>query len=121
MMTDQAIGDLAALIGKRAACAALGRSRASYYRRHRQSPPVPRQPRTLSPQPRALSPAERAEVLGVLHHERFVDQAPATIYATLLDEDRYLCSVQPCTGCCTPKMRSASGVGRPSILDAVVR
>jgi putative transposase len=93
MLTDQAIADLAALIGKRAACAALGRSRASYYRRHRQSPPVPRQPSTPSPQPRALSPAERAEVLGVLHHERFVDQAPATIYATLLDEDRYLCSV----------------------------
>jgi putative transposase len=32
-------------------------------------------------------------VLGLLHHERFVDQAPATIYATLLDEGRYLCSV----------------------------
>ncbi len=44
-------------------------------------------------QPRALSHAERAEVLGVLHEERFVDQAPATIYATLLDEGRYVCSV----------------------------
>jgi putative transposase len=32
-------------------------------------------------------------VLGVLHHERFVDQAPASIYANLLDEGRYLCSV----------------------------
>jgi putative transposase len=29
----------------------------------------------------------------VLHHERFIDQAPASIYATLLDEGRYLCSV----------------------------
>jgi putative transposase len=93
MMVDQTIGELAAVIGKRAACAALGRSRAAYYRRHRQSPPVPRQPRTPSPQPRALSLAERAVVLGVLHHERFVDQAPATIYATLLDEGRYVCSV----------------------------
>jgi putative transposase len=90
---DQTIADLAPIIGKRAACAALGRSRASYYRRHRQSPPVPRQPRVSSPQPRALSHVERAEVLGVLHQERFVDQAPATIYATLLDEGRYLCSV----------------------------
>ena len=45
------------------------------------------------PQPRALSAVERAEVLGVLHHERFVDQAPASVYATLLDEGRYLCSV----------------------------
>ena len=29
----------------------------------------------------------------MLHSERFVDQAPATVYATLLDEERYLCSV----------------------------
>jgi len=28
----------------------------------------------------------------VLHEERFVDQAPAEVYATLLDEERYLCS-----------------------------
>ena len=40
-----------------------------------------------------MSAAERAAVLGVLHHERFVDQAPASVYATLLDEGRYLCSV----------------------------
>jgi putative transposase len=32
-------------------------------------------------------------VLGILHEERFVDQAPATIYATLLDEGQYVCSV----------------------------
>jgi putative transposase len=44
-------------------------------------------------QPRALSEAERAEVLGMLHDDRFVDQAPASIYATLLDDGRYLCSV----------------------------
>ena len=29
----------------------------------------------------------------MLHHERFVDQAPASIYANLLDEGRHLCSV----------------------------
>ncbi len=92
-MVDQTIVELAAVIGKRAACAALGRSRAAYYRRHRQSPPAPRQPRVPTPPPRALSQAERAEILGVLHAERFVDQAPASIYATLLDEGRYLCSV----------------------------
>jgi putative transposase len=28
----------------------------------------------------------------VLHSERFVDKAPAQVHATLLDEDRYLCS-----------------------------
>jgi transposase InsO family protein len=32
-------------------------------------------------------------VLRVLHEERVVDQAPASVYASLLDEGRYLCSV----------------------------
>jgi putative transposase len=31
-------------------------------------------------------------VLAALHEPRFVDLAPAQVYATLLDEDRYLCS-----------------------------
>jgi putative transposase len=92
-MVDQTIADLAPIVGKRAACAVLGRARATYYRHHRQSPPPPRPARVRRPQPRALSQPERAEVLSVLHQERFVDQAPATIYATLLDEGRYVCSV----------------------------
>ena len=92
-MVDQTIGDLAPILGKRAACVALGRSRASYYRRHRTSPPRPRRVRDRTPQPRALSADERTEILSVLHQERFVDQAPASIYANLLDEGRYLCSV----------------------------
>ena len=92
-MTDQTIAELAPVIGTRAACAAMGRSRATYYRYHPQSPPSPRPSRKRVPQPRALSQSERAEVLGVLHQERFVDQAPASVYANLLDEGRYLCSV----------------------------
>jgi putative transposase len=92
-MVDQTIAELAPIVGKRAACAALGRCRATYYRRHRRSPYPPPQPRARTPQPRALSQIERAAVLGVLHEERFVDQAPASVYATLLDEGRYLCSV----------------------------
>ena len=39
VMVDQTIAELAPILGKRAACAALGRSRATYYRHHRQSPP----------------------------------------------------------------------------------
>jgi len=94
-MADQAVKDLAPLIGTRAACTAVGQPRATYYRRHRRSPaPAPARPaRGQAPQPRALSSGEQAEVLGLLHHERFVDQAPATVYTTLLDEGRYLCSV----------------------------
>jgi putative transposase len=37
--------------------------------------------------------AERAQVLDALHEERFWDQAPASVYATLLDEGVYLASV----------------------------
>jgi putative transposase len=44
-------------------------------------------------QPRALTPTEQAQVLEVLHAERFVDQAPASVWATLLDEGVYLASV----------------------------
>jgi putative transposase len=87
-MVDQTIEHLAPITSKRAAHAALGRSRATYYRHHRKSPPAPRRARERKPQPRALSPTERADVLGVLHEERFVDQAPASIYANLLDEGR---------------------------------
>lgn len=46
------------------------------------------------PHHRALSAAERQAVLDVLHEERFVDLAPAEVYATLLDEGRYLCSIR---------------------------
>ena len=42
----------------------------------------------------ALSQLERRAVLDVLHCERFLDAAPQQIYATLLDEQRYLCSVR---------------------------
>lgn len=40
-----------------------------------------------------LSETEREQVLAVLHSDRFVDQAPQQIYATLLSEGTYLCSV----------------------------
>ncbi len=46
------------------------------------------------PQPRALSAAERQAILDVLHSERFQDQSPAAVYATLLDEGIYLGSIR---------------------------
>ena len=66
--------------------AALGVSRATYYRSRQARPePAPRP----SP-PRALAPEERALVLEVLHEPRFIDLAPSEVFATLLDEARYL-------------------------------
>lgn len=85
-----AAGELAATVGTAPACRALGVGRSSLYR-HRGPRPVA-EPR---PRPeRALTTAEREAVLEVLHSERFVDQTPAEVYATLLDEGIYLCSVR---------------------------
>jgi transposase InsO family protein len=92
-MIDQAIEELSPLVGTKAACAAVGRPRATHYRHHRHSPPPPRRDRVQAPQPRALSAVERKEVLGILHDPEHVDEAPATVYAMLLDQGVYLCSV----------------------------
>ena len=74
-----------------ALCQSIGVSRASLYRRRRPTPPAtPRRPR--APSPRALVPAERRAVRDTLHSARFVDQSPAEVYATLLEEQTYLCS-----------------------------
>jgi putative transposase len=90
---DQAVATLAPAVGTVRACRAIGQPRSGWYRRHRQSPPPPRPPRLApAPQPRALSAAERQQVLDLLHDERFCDLAPASVYATLLDEGSYLCS-----------------------------
>jgi len=70
--------------------AALGLSRATFYR-WRQGRPL-RTPRP-SP-PRALSAKETEAILAVLHEPRFVDLAPGEIYATLMDEGRYLGSIR---------------------------
>lgn len=69
-------------------CRALGLARATYYRL--QSPRAAQ--RTEGDHPRALSSEERHTVLSVLNGERFCDQAPAQVYAGLLDEGKYLCS-----------------------------
>jgi putative transposase len=44
-------------------------------------------------QPRALSEAERKELRRVLNSPEHVDEAPATVYAKLLDQGVYLASV----------------------------
>ncbi|MBI2760186.1 MAG: IS3 family transposase [Chloroflexi bacterium] len=89
-----AVSALAPQTGVAAACRALGVSRASYYRHSPEARPVTALPSPLPrPRPaRALTDAERAAVLDQLHSDRFVDQAPAEVYATLLDEGVYRCS-----------------------------
>ena len=114
------VTELVPVVGAVAACEAVGMPRASFYRqteraigavvdllpprlrhegaagerseqivtRRRSEDPVG-EPRV---HPRALSPAEQQAVRDVLHSERFQDAAPATVYATLLDEGTYLAS-----------------------------
>jgi putative transposase len=94
MAVEVAITTLSPIVGTARACRAVGRPRSSWYRHHRTSPAPPRLPRKApQPQPRALAPAERQQVLDTLHAERFWDAAPASVYATLLDEGVYLASV----------------------------
>jgi putative transposase len=88
-----AVEQVAPDVGTQLACDALGVPRASFYR-SRKSAPAPR-PKKPRPTPeRALAPDERAEVLDLLHSPRFVDVAPAEVYATLLDQGKHLCSVR---------------------------
>ncbi len=76
-----------------AACDALGLSRATVYRhRARRAGPRARHLQT-SPDPRA-EPEERQTVLDLLREPRFADLAPAEVYATLLDEGVYHCSIR---------------------------
>ena len=91
-MIDQAVIELAPVVGTTAACAAVGRPRQSHYRWHRKSPLPPRPERVPARQPRALDEVERKEVLAVLHSDEHVDEAPATVYAKLLDQGVYLAS-----------------------------
>lgn len=83
---------VAVTAGVAPACRALGIARATLYR-HRQPAPV-----AVVNQPpksyRSLTDLERKNILDMLHSVRFVDMAPAEVYATLLDEGTYLCSVR---------------------------
>jgi putative transposase len=82
---------LAETVGVFAACQALELPRSSLYRTRQATEPCP-VPDEGTVSPRALSSDEKVEVRQVLNSERFADQPPREVYATLLDEGQYLCS-----------------------------
>jgi putative transposase len=94
------VTDLATRIGVADACTTLGVPRSSYYRAIQIVPtPETDDAGAESPSPaprtrpaRSLSDAERSQVRELLNSERFVDSAPRTVYAILLDEQQYWCS-----------------------------
>lgn len=90
-MIAEHLGDLEAVTSTKGACELLGASRATTYRRRR--PPTPR-PRAPRPEPvNKLTEAERQRILGVLRSGEFCDLAPAQVWARLLDDGVYLCSI----------------------------
>jgi len=82
------VAELAPRLGVAPTCTALEVPRASYYRSLSPRP----EPQERPTPARALPVEERQAVLDVLHEPRFADLAPTEVYATLLDEGRYLCS-----------------------------
>jgi putative transposase len=91
-------------LSERRACGALGASRASL-QRWAEGPAAVGPADECSMQlkaanravacvrPNALSEDERQRILDVTNGDRFCNRAPATIYATLLDEGRYIGSI----------------------------
>ena len=89
-MIEAGFCEIQPLLGTRAACAAVGRPRATHYRRRR-----PRRVTVPKPRPapkNKLSDAEAEKILDLLRCERFVDHSPAQVYFNLLDEGIYLAS-----------------------------
>jgi len=89
----KAIEELAPQVSTAAACRSLDVPRATLYRRRRPEPPATAATPRPKP-PRALGDQERQQVLDVLHREPFADKAPAEVYAALLDQGQYLCSIR---------------------------
>ncbi|MBL8424099.1 MAG: IS3 family transposase, partial [Candidatus Accumulibacter phosphatis] len=92
-----AVNVLAPEVGLAPACAALRIPRSTVYRDDARRRRLNVSPLTSSLRPApplAFSPAERQALRDVLCSERFADCAPPSIYATLLDEGRYLGSVR---------------------------
>jgi putative transposase len=81
-------------VGKKPACEALNVPRATFYRHMAREFSMHKENGSRPLPPLALSPEERQTVIDALHSNRFQDQAPYEIYATLLDEGQYHCSIR---------------------------
>ncbi len=87
------VAELIPVVGVKEACSALNVPRSSFYRKKGLEAAVP----AVAPKPvpaRSLELAERKAVLACLHEERFQNSSPAAVYATLLDEGHYHCSIR---------------------------
>ncbi len=91
-MITETLGPLEEVTSTKRACELLGANRSTILGRRRgpmHGPPAPR------PEPaNKLSEAERQHVLSVLRSEQYCDLAPAQVWAQLLDDGIYLCSIR---------------------------
>ena len=90
-MIDEHIDGLEAVTSLKRACQLIGANRSTIQRRRqppRLGPPAPR-----PAPPNKLTEAERQHILSVLRSEEFCDLAPAQVWARLLDDGTYLCSI----------------------------
>lgn len=88
-----ALDQLRPLVGMKRACQALAVPRATWYRRRRRAS-LPTAPSSDRRAARSLSESEQSAVLACLHEERFQDCSPAQVYAALLDEGQFHCSIR---------------------------
>jgi putative transposase len=88
---DDHFDGLAKATCTRRAAVLLGRPRSSHYRRL--APPLLGPPAPRPAPANALSEPERQHILSVLRSEAFCDLAPAQVWARLLDDGVYLCSI----------------------------
>lgn len=75
-------------------CKALEIATSSWYRWIQPKAAASAQELAKRHSPRALSTQEREVVRAHLNSDRFCDQSPREVYATLLDEGIYLCSIR---------------------------
>ena len=92
-MIDSVVAELEPLVGVTKACELTGKSRATLYRQRNPRPPLLGPWKPPVPHPAALTEAERRVVLDTLNSLRFVDKSAAQVWAVLLDEGTYLCSI----------------------------
>ncbi|MDP8206063.1 MAG: IS3 family transposase [Candidatus Electryonea clarkiae] len=86
--------EISVSIGVSNACKAVGVARSSYYYFYRR---YGRNGNTANTRPSpswSLTSKERQQVLDALHDDSFVDKAPHQVYATLLDQGIYFCSIR---------------------------
>ena len=80
--------------GTKESCRLTGINRSTHHRHRDGTPGEPEQGPTGGPSPpNRLTPAERHRIVEVLNSPRLRDKAPRQVWAALLDEGAYLCSV----------------------------